>query len=508
MNPRFSILHTSARPGKWREIYDAWLSNCDRPEDVEYVLVVDERWAFTRSGHPTEVTDRIRDGHVGSKPWWGASGRSQDKLLWNEGRRCYVEGVNLAAQHATGGMLIVVADDQFPCEHWDTVIEDALVDRDLVSSHVQDYILAVSTGTPAEFERGIVVMPIMSRALYENWGYVFYPEYESMFADNDLCEHAKQDSVLIEARHLMFPHKHPMLLCTGCWDIGAETAAYKAQNRPEAYELGEQLLKARRAIKFGSLNAFARAKPGQKKTVAVMLPGETFSQQWVAAWTGTLAWLSQNFNLMEPIFGYSSNPHITRMGMLDRLYAMCAERLPDYVLWIDDDNPVNPRHLKPLFEDLEEHPQIGAIAGWCWMKGRDEISAGNFAPDGSVVPLKYEDFIAGSDDIWRVDWTGFPCMLVRMEVFLKCPKPFGIIQSDIWPGFLGEDTAFCKHAAAAGFMVAVDRRAKVPHMGVRPIPMPERYRFMDVYPAIPPTGSRIEDDCTPEAKVLLGEDLY
>ena len=42
----FSILHTSARPEKWREVYDAWIAAADHPEDVEYVLVVDERWGF------------------------------------------------------------------------------------------------------------------------------------------------------------------------------------------------------------------------------------------------------------------------------------------------------------------------------------------------------------------------------------------------------------------------------------------------------------------------------
>ena len=44
--PRFSILHTSARPHAWRAVYDAWLAAADHPEDVEYILVVDERWGF------------------------------------------------------------------------------------------------------------------------------------------------------------------------------------------------------------------------------------------------------------------------------------------------------------------------------------------------------------------------------------------------------------------------------------------------------------------------------
>ena len=33
--PLFSILHTSARPDKWRAVYDEWMAKCVRPEDVD-----------------------------------------------------------------------------------------------------------------------------------------------------------------------------------------------------------------------------------------------------------------------------------------------------------------------------------------------------------------------------------------------------------------------------------------------------------------------------------------
>ena len=365
--PRFSILHTSARPEKWREIYDAWLSNCDQPEDVEYVLVVDERWGFAGArDQPAQVTSRIRDGRLGSKPWWGASGRSQDKLVWNEGRRCYVEGVNIAAYHATGDILIVVADDQFPCEHWDRQIFNIMAGR------VDDepWLFSVSTGTPGEFERGIVVMPIMSRALYEKWGYVFYPEYESMYADNDLCEHAKQDGVLIEARHLMFPHKHtfakepqpPISFA----DLQKWDEAYQAQNRPEAYVLGERLLKARRANKFGSLLSSARAKPGQK--IAVCLPGEFFHHTWVNALLHLYQFLNRRFQHVSIFTAYTSAAYVTRAGLLKKMQEHGVDF--DYVLWIDDDNILQPEQLALLLEDLEEHPELSRNCGLVLVPGR------------------------------------------------------------------------------------------------------------------------------------------
>src|ERR1035437_2439846 len=187
--PLFSILHTSARPDKWRAVYDDWMAKCVRPEDVEYVLVIDPRWGFDIEDM-TKYDTRFDNVHV----------------VLNNRRRCYVDGVNLAAEASTGSILIVNADDQFACEAWD----GELLRFGLLPEGEDLFVLEVSTGTPNEHERGVMVMPILSRARYEQQGYVFYPEYESMFADNDFCETARQDGVVIDARHLMFPHRHPM----------------------------------------------------------------------------------------------------------------------------------------------------------------------------------------------------------------------------------------------------------------------------------------------------------
>src|SRR5579864_4948974 len=394
--PRFSILHTSARPNAWRAVYDAWLAAADRPGDVEYVLVVDERWGFS----PVHF-------------WPGR--REQDQIWFNTGRRCYVEGVNLAAEHATGDILIVVADDQFPCEHWDSEINKSLDGVSWVRTsgfpvypHQDPFVLWAPTGTPSEFERNIIVMPIMSRALYQRWGYVMYPGYESMYSDNDLCEHAKADGVLIEARHLpVFPHRH-FLFTPGV----QVDEAYNQQNRAEAYAIGERLLVARRANGFQEVKPStppttirsAAAKPaGSKRSICVCLPGETFSRSWVMAWTSLLAALSQRFILFPPIFGYSSAPHVTRQGFWCEVM---KGPLPDYVLWIDDDNILTPEGLMLLAEDLDEHPEIDMAAGWSWAADALTITAGLFLPGDNGLHcgrVEHKTLMDGAHDLFRVE---------------------------------------------------------------------------------------------------------
>ena len=92
---KYSIIHPSARPEKWREIYDAWMDACTEPNEVEYVLVIDPRWGFVLDprAYSTEVGNFV--------------------VVQNTERRCYVDAVNLGAKVSTGDVLIVIADAVF-----------------------------------------------------------------------------------------------------------------------------------------------------------------------------------------------------------------------------------------------------------------------------------------------------------------------------------------------------------------------------------------------------------
>lgn len=449
--PRFSILHTSARPDKWREIYNAWILAADRPEDVEYVLVVDERWGFTNENC----------AHQEGCGFWTPRA---NKLIWNTGRRCYVEGVNLAAKHSTGDILIVIADDQYPCEHWDTELMKAGPRGDWCEA-----LLHVATGTPDEFTRQITPMPIMSRSLYRKWGYVFYPEYESMYADNDLCEHAKQDGVLIEARHLFFPHKHAAFDDNGKFKNVELDDAYRAQNRAEAYENGRAILQRRRTQHFCEDKPIASAERGQH--ICVCLPGESFHHSWVRHFIELNTHLNKRFPRVSILTGYASQSYCTRAMMLKAMREM--EHKPDLVLWIDDDNLLKPEQLDMLIADLEEHSVISGIAAWCWChegEGQEmRLSCGAFNTDGSCEPISEQQLMSGEHDIWPIGFTGFPVFLQRFSMFEKLGfAPFAPIPTDKhFIGALGEDISFCKRSLDAGLMLAVDRRVRVPHLKLR-----------------------------------------
>ena len=492
--PTFSILHPSARPDKWREVYADWTGKAIDPSRVGYVLCADERWGFQRywsdpAGREIEAGD------------YGYDMEATDKLVWNEGRRCYVDSVNTAARAATGDILIVIADDQFACEGWDEKLLALLKEKRYGDGRQFQFVISASTGTPNEHERGIMVMPILSRARYEQQGsVVFYPEYESMFADNDFAEWAKQDWVIANARHLMFEHRH--------WMNGKreKDAADEAQNRLDAWKLGELMLERRRAAGFGPWvprkeSAEIQSSQGPDTTkinyneitpkrlavtaagadetnvsaparsIVLCLSGDHFQGAWLDGILALIFHLMQRgFNIvpLRSWITYTSNVYATREELRQAVNSLSPH--PELILWLDDDNICSPAHFDRLLAGLDAHAETDGMAAWCWIHNEQKTtfqpSCGNFAPNGTHwQPFPQRFALEKEPRVFEAG--GFPCFLMRYSAIEKAGnQPFirGILDERLAHGIGGEDLAFFRAAQQGGAVFMVDPTVRVPHL--------------------------------------------
>jgi len=453
--PLFSICHTTARPEGWQKAYREWIEKAAHPEQVEYVLCVDERWGFNL-------------GSTFGSPFEDRAGSPLNKLVWNEGRKCYVDGVNTACAAATGRILIVNADDQLPCERWDEALYNYCLQfgRDLWRDN-SAFAIQVSTGTPNEVERGIMPMPILSRGLYKQWGYALYPKYEGVFSDNDTFEHAKHDGVIVPALPLMFPHRHPLFEGKKPEDLDE---AWKHHNKTSDYQYGQAVLARRRAAKFGEVEA-----PGAlegRAPISVCLPGEVFSSQWVCAWTELLSHMTNRGFVIGGNFGHSSNVFITRSFLAKNALAMKPK--PKFLLWIDDDQPVTPAAFDQLLSDLD-NTDADMVAGWTWIPDPNKmrISAGKMDEGkDEVLHIPPGEMVKATEQgaVIEVEWTGFPVVLMRTEALEKAGRlPFMPMEAprSEW-GHAGEDVSFCTRLRNAGGKILVDSRVFVPHLKLLP----------------------------------------
>lgn len=173
-----SIIHPSrSRPKKAKETAENWLSNAGA--DCQYILSVD-------SDDPKLFDYNL----LGLGPHFCLPTIEINK------NRSAVDAINAAAKVSRGDILIVISDD-FDCPPlWGKQILNATV-----GAH--DWIMK----TPDGIQDWIITLPIMDRAYYERFGYIYYPEYLHMFCDTELSCVADLTGRRINA-NIPFKHNH------------------------------------------------------------------------------------------------------------------------------------------------------------------------------------------------------------------------------------------------------------------------------------------------------------
>lgn len=104
-------------------------------------------------------------------------------------------------------IIVMVSDDFQPPTNWNAVIAGRLNDA---GGADKQFVLGVADPhfTPPYSGDGLLTLFIATRAYLEWTGYngIFYPEYPSMFSDNDQTDKAALDQVLVDAYDVMFFH--------------------------------------------------------------------------------------------------------------------------------------------------------------------------------------------------------------------------------------------------------------------------------------------------------------
>ena len=197
---KISLLHaTRGRPAKaWRCRMD-WLRAASNPDAIEHIFAIDAddvgSYMLTATRH---VVSSHNDGPVGA---------------WNA-----------AAKASSGQILVQLSDDWEPVQGWDTAILSAIGDT------LKPAVLAVSDGHRKD---DLLCMAILTRARYKQHGYLFHPEFFSMYSDDWFSECAFRDGVVIDARDkIRFEHLHP------AFGKGEMDETYARSNAEYRYKTG------------------------------------------------------------------------------------------------------------------------------------------------------------------------------------------------------------------------------------------------------------------------------
>lgn len=107
-----------------------------------------------------------------------------------------IEAINNACKKIDFETLIVISDDFHCREKWDIQINQA-------TNRLENYLLKTFDG----MQSWLVTLPIMDRAFYESYGYVYNPQYRHMFADTEMTAVAEMTGRLHFRNDIVFTHK-------------------------------------------------------------------------------------------------------------------------------------------------------------------------------------------------------------------------------------------------------------------------------------------------------------
>jgi len=162
------------------------------------------------------------------------------QIIVNDNEGC-CQATNRAAELLTDEDLIFVnGDDLNTPVGWDKPLLDFVE-----TIPVNEFLVHLPAGIPNSGNSAI--LQCLSAALYRRMGFIFYPEYISMFGDTDLYQYA----LALHAVHtyqgppIHFIHEHPSFGLAK-WD-----GTYTRTNQPEKFNKGKRLIEERMANNFG-----------------------------------------------------------------------------------------------------------------------------------------------------------------------------------------------------------------------------------------------------------------
>ena len=210
-----SIIHPSlGRPVQARKCYDHWMDTCSGEHEIEWIVSLSNTDESIEEYHQTFT--------------------ESDAVIITAKTKNMVQASNEGAKVCAGDIIILVSDDMFAPKMWDMRV---LHKYEMIEG---PGILQVYDGITAQK----LTIPIMNRLAYIKLGYLYHPEYISMYADDDLRKTALQHEMLYNATDIVMEHRH--------YSNGKAPydKTYALENSNAAIKHGERLFFERAKLKF------------------------------------------------------------------------------------------------------------------------------------------------------------------------------------------------------------------------------------------------------------------
>ncbi|MFA6087476.1 glycosyltransferase [Mucilaginibacter sp.] len=181
-----SVIYPSrGRPEIFKSTLKKWVDAARKPENIEWIVSIDQN-------------DPCLSEYVS---FYQNNDLHQFFFLEISRNRSAIDAINNGALRATNELFVVISDDFLPFENWDYALLGEL-------QYKEDFIVKTVDG----LQPTLMTLPIMDRKYYERciysgYNYIYFPEYDHMFCDQEMTAVGHMLGKVITL-DLTFEHAH------------------------------------------------------------------------------------------------------------------------------------------------------------------------------------------------------------------------------------------------------------------------------------------------------------
>jgi len=199
---------TRNRPEKFKHHLTKYIEFLSGKHNVRFVITCDE--------------DDPTMNNEATKCWFAEIQKENDiKVVYGQSKS-KVEACNADLEGETGDVLLLASDDMLPVvNHYDESIYGAF------QQVFPEYDGAVKFADGLRSDQ-LMTLPCLGWKLYKAFGYVYHPDYTSLYCDNEQTQSCFMLNRLAESKHCIIQHR---------WVPGNHELADKLHQRNEDSEM-------------------------------------------------------------------------------------------------------------------------------------------------------------------------------------------------------------------------------------------------------------------------------
>jgi hypothetical protein len=219
---------TRSRPDKFKEVLQKYINNLSGTFDVRFVITADNDDETMNNPEMREWFDGLIERGIDLAYHYGDS-------------KTKIEAVNANMEDEEADVLLLASDDMVP----QMFGYDAIIMQSMEEAFPEfDGAIKFSDGL-RPVNDPLMTLAVLGWKLYKKFGYIYYPEYKSLYADDEQTQ-----ACIMMGKFAM----SPMCIIKHDWVHGGHPDAdelHKEQEAPEMYAKDKKTFEERKKIGFG-----------------------------------------------------------------------------------------------------------------------------------------------------------------------------------------------------------------------------------------------------------------